>query len=89
MPATLTRTRRNVTANMRPLGKSLELTIKVKAYDNGMVEVFGEPINDSADGYDAGHGWLGAAETVTLALSEFRRQAVARRKKLRKEQDQG
>jgi hypothetical protein len=88
MPATLARTRRNVEANTRTLGKSLELTIKIKAYDNGMVEVFGEPINDSDEGYDAGHGWLGAAETITLTLSEFRRQAVARRKKIRKGQDQ-
>jgi hypothetical protein len=88
MPATLARTRGNVDAHTRTLAKSLELTITVKAYDNGMVEVFGEPINNSQEGYDAGHGWLGAAECITLALGEFRRQTVARRKKIKKEQDQ-
>jgi hypothetical protein len=82
MPATLGRTRRNVDDNTRELGKSLELTIKMKVYDNGMVEVFGEPINSKEEGYDAGHGWLGAAECITLALGEFRRKAVTRRKKL-------
>jgi len=85
MPATLPRTRRNVNANTRPLSKSLELTIKIKAYDNGMVEVFGERINNSDEGYDAGHGWLGAAETITIALGDFRRQAVARQKKIGKD----
>lgn len=39
----------------------------------------GVPINE-APAYDSGHGWLGAAETVLLTLSEFRRQAEARRK---------
>jgi hypothetical protein len=80
MPATLLRIRRNVDANKRTLSKSLELTIKIKAYDNGMVEVFGEPINDSDGGYDAGQGWLGAAEYITSALCEFRSQAVARQR---------
>jgi len=87
MPATLPRTRRNVTENTRELRKSLELTITVKAYDNGMVEVFGEPVNTSDEGYDQGHGWLGAAEYITLALGEFRRQAVTRQKKIRKGED--
>lgn len=89
MPATLARIRKNVDANMRVLGKSIELTITVKAYDNGMVEVFGEPINNSKDGYDAGQGWLGAAEYITSALCEFRHQAVARRSQMRKECQDG
>lgn len=49
------------------------------AYDNGMIEVDGVPIN-AAPAYDPGHGWLGAAETALLTLSEFRRQAETRRK---------
>lgn len=78
MPASGKRIRKHVSDNKRELAKSVELTIRVKAYDNGMVEVFGVPINDSDDGYDAGLGWLGTAETITLALCEFRRQALAR-----------
>lgn len=41
--------------------------------------VDGVPIN-AAPAYDSGHGWLGAAETALLTLSEFRRQAEIRRK---------
>jgi hypothetical protein len=39
------------------------------------------PINQ-APAYDPGHGWLGAAETLLLTLSEFRQQAGARRKSI-------
>ena len=47
----------------------------------GMVEIDGRPINVARpDGsYDAGHGWLGAAEMLTLKLGELRRQSAARR----------
>jgi hypothetical protein len=62
-----------------PHDKGLSLTLRVTAYDNGMVQVDGVPINAAPD-YDAGHGWLGAAETVLLTLSEFRRQAETRRR---------
>lgn len=60
--------------------KGLKMTITVTAYDNGMVAVDGRPINAAEDGYDAGHGWLGAAEHVTLKFGELRRQAVARQR---------
>lgn len=41
-----------------------------------MIEVDGEPIN-AAPAYDPGHGWLGAAETALLTMSEFRRLVMA------------
>jgi hypothetical protein len=44
-----------------------------------MIEVDGVPINE-APAYDPGHGWLSAAETALLTLSEFRRQAETRRR---------
>jgi hypothetical protein len=53
------------------------LTIRVTAYDNAMIAVDGVPIN-KAPTYDPGHGWLGAADTVLLTLSEFRRLAEKR-----------
>lgn len=62
-----------------PRDKGLILTLRITAYDNGMIEVDGVPINE-APIYDPGHGWLGAAETALITLSEFRRQAEARRK---------
>lgn len=62
--------------------KGLTLTVRVTAYDNGMVEVDGIPIN--APPYDAADGWLGAAEIVVTTLSEFRRQATKRHQRAAK-----
>jgi hypothetical protein len=53
------------------------VTLRVTAYDNGMIRVDGVPINAPPDN-DAGHGWLGAAETVLLTLSEVRMQVEVR-----------
>jgi hypothetical protein len=58
----------------------LVLTIKVVAYDNGMVEVDGIPINESPD-YDQGGGWLGATDVITTTLNEFRKESKKRRSK--------
>jgi hypothetical protein len=79
MPGTLKRVRHEMDVKPTPRDKGLTLTLRVTAYDNGMVEVDGVPIN-AAPAYDSGHGWLGAAETALLTLSEFRRQAEVRRK---------
>jgi len=53
--------------------KAVVLTIKVKRYDNGMIEVNGHPIN-KAPTYDAAQGWLGAANIILGHLDEFRHQ---------------
>ncbi|AYF26082.1 hypothetical protein CSH63_01105 [Micromonospora tulbaghiae] len=58
--------------------KGLTLTITVTAYDNGMVEVDGIPIN-AAPSYDQADGWLGAAEVAVATIGEFRRQAAKRK----------
>jgi hypothetical protein len=79
MPGTLERIRRAMTVTPTPRDKGLTLTIRVTAYDNGMVEVDGIPINE-APGYEAGHGWLGAAEIVITTMNEFRRQVDKRGK---------
>jgi hypothetical protein len=44
-----------------------------------MIAVDGVPINE-APAYEPGHGWLGTAETALLTLTEFRRQAEARKR---------
>jgi xanthine dehydrogenase molybdopterin-binding subunit B len=76
------KTTRNVTVETEitptPKNKGLMMTITVKAYDTGMIEVDGRPINDVEGGYDQGIGWLGAAETVLLKLGELRKQAAKR-----------
>ena len=79
MPGSLQRFRKTMLVEESPRNKGLTLTVKVTAYDNGMVEVDGVPINASPD-YDAGHGWLGAAEMVVSTLGEFRRQSEKRAK---------
>ena len=83
MPATLKRIREEMHVRPTNRNKGLTLTIRVTAYDNGMVEVDGVPINESPS-YEQGHGWLGAAEAITITLGEFRRQAIARQKKIRR-----
>lgn len=79
MPGTLKRIRGEMDVKPTPHDKGLTLTFRVTAYDNGMIAVDGVPIN-AAPAYDPGHGWLGAAEVALLTLSEFRKQAEARRK---------
>jgi hypothetical protein len=79
MPGTLKRIRDEMDVKATSRDKGLTLTLRITAYDNGMIEVDGVPIN-AAPAYDPGHGWLGAAETALLTLSEFRRQAEIRRK---------
>ncbi len=83
MPATLKSIREKTIIGQTPENKGLQMTITVTAYDNGLVQVDGRPINQAlpSGGYDQGHGWLGAAEHIVLKLSELRRQANARQKK--------
>jgi hypothetical protein len=82
MPATLKSIRENTDIRPTPEDKGLLMIITVTAYDSGLVKVDGRPINQAVPGgYDQGHGWLGAAEHITLKLGELRRQAAARQKK--------
>ncbi len=78
MPASIKRVRESWNVKQTARNKGITLTIKVTAYDNGMVEVDGIPIN-LAPHYDAGGGWLGAADVITTTLSEFRKESVKRR----------
>jgi hypothetical protein len=77
MPASLERIRGSMTVEPTAKDKGLTLTLRVTAYDNGMVEVNGVPINE-APAYDPGHGWMGASEVVMSTVNEFRRQASKR-----------
>jgi hypothetical protein len=78
MPASIKRIRESWNVKPTARDKGLTLTIKVTAYDNGMVEVDGIPINVAPD-YDAGGGWLGAADVITTTLSELRKESRKRR----------
>jgi hypothetical protein len=63
--------------------KGLTLTLRVTAYDTGMVTLDGVPINDqvAADGmnYDQAVGFLGTADVITTTLMEFYNQVRRRR----------
>ena len=56
--------------------KGLALTVKVIAYDNGMIEVDGVPMTKAAA------GWIDAAENLITILNEFRRQADKRKRQV-------
>ncbi len=79
MPGSLDRIRKSMAVAPTAEDKGVTLTVRVTAYDNGMIQVDGIPINESPD-YDQGQGWMDASEIVVSTLSEFRRQAVKRRK---------
>jgi hypothetical protein len=79
MPASLDRIRESMTVAPTARDKGLRLTLNLVAYDNGMIELDGIPINASPD-YDGVDGWLGATEVAVTTISEFRRQVVRRRR---------
>lgn len=78
MPASLDRIRESMTVQSTPRDKGLHLTLNLVAYDNGMIQLDGIPIN-VAPGYDNGEGWLGAAEVAIATINEIRRQVERRR----------
>ena len=83
MPASLERIRKTMDVQPTPRDKGLTLTLRVVAYDTGLVELDGVPINDqvAADGmnYDQAAGMLRAAAEVGTTLVEFYQQVQKRR----------
>ena len=79
VPASLERMRESMTVKPTPQDKGLQLTLNLVAYDNGMIQLDGVPINASPD-YDDVDGWLGATEVVVATINEFRRQVEHRRR---------
>lgn len=83
MPASIKRIRESWNVKQTARDKGLTLTIRVTAYDNGMVEVDGIPINVEPK-YDQGHGWLGAVDVITTTLQEFRKDSEKRKAEKRR-----
>jgi hypothetical protein len=81
MAASLDRIRASMDVAPTPRDKGLRLRLEVVAYDNGMIQLDGVPIN-VAPIYDDVDGWLGAAEVAVATINEFRRQVVVHRKNL-------
>ena len=80
MPASLDRIRRTMDVTRSPRDKATILTLRIGAWDNGMISLDGVPINDSSTGYDESEGWLGAVETALITIHEFRRQVISRQR---------
>lgn len=66
MPNSLEYVRRKVNAKRTKENKGLEMTIKIVAYDNGIVNVNGNPI-----GRGRWNQWLSAARFILQLLNEF------------------
>jgi len=62
-----------------PRGAGLELTLKIVAYDNGLVQVDGVPMMGMPSHSSETAGWLDAMTTTVITIEEFRRQVEARR----------
>jgi hypothetical protein len=77
MPASLNRIRETMKVQKTPRDKGLTLTLKLTAYDNGMLELDTVPLNDHNVDDDV-TGWLAAAEVLTATLNEFHRQVAKR-----------
>lgn len=52
-------------------------TIRVTAYDNGMIMVDGRPIHDKEN---PEYNWVWTSEVIGCVIGEFCRQVLARRK---------
>jgi hypothetical protein len=77
MPAGLNRIRETMNVEPTARDKGLTLILKLTAYDNGMLELDGVPLNDHKKD-DQVAGWLAAAEVLASTLNEFHRQVAAR-----------
>jgi hypothetical protein len=79
MPASLDSIRKTMDVQPTPQDKGLTMTVKVTAYDNGMISLDGRPINHFISDPDPqSHGWLGVTEVLVIQLGEFRRQVQTR-----------
>jgi hypothetical protein len=81
MPASLKRIRETMKVKPTARDKGLMLTLTVTAYDNGMIQLDGVPINMEPN-YDQVEGWLGTIDVITTTVHEFRRQVEQRRANL-------
>ncbi|WP_344282103.1 hypothetical protein [Actinomadura napierensis] len=64
-----------------PRDKGLTLTLRVTAYDNGMLELDGVPLHDHKKQSPV-VGWLAVSEVISTTISEFHRQVQTRTDKI-------
>jgi hypothetical protein len=73
MGASVQRLRQEMDVKPTPRDKGLTLTLRVTAYDSGLLELDGVPITTE-------QGWLGVSVVTAQTLEEFQRQVQARRR---------
>ena len=78
MAGSIKRVRETMEIKPTQRNKGLQTTLRVVAYDNGMIEVNGVPIN-AAPAYDQGVGWLGAHVIIGQHMEELQKQSSKRR----------
>jgi hypothetical protein len=76
MPVTINGVRKLLDVQPSPEDKGLTLTMKVTAYDNGVVTVNGQPMRVERD---LGRGLLAAMEHTAAGLGEFHKLVAKRR----------
>lgn len=88
MGASLERIRKSMSVQSTARDKGLVLELRIVAYDNGMIEVDGIPINVTGDGEpNLAEGWLGAATVALQTMHEFRRQVEIRQREKQAQHD--
>ena len=81
MPTSLERIRASMKVGPTAQQAGLALNLRLIAYDNGMVQLDGIPLNDKVDD-DQATGWLGANEIIIATVNEFYRQVKKRQSEL-------
>ncbi len=79
MAASLKTVREKMDVEPTKDNKGLTYTLRVTAYDNGLISVDGRPVSMGNMPIDSALGWLQASEVIGIALTEFYRQ-VSKRK---------
>jgi hypothetical protein len=78
MAASLKTVREKMDVQPTPENKGLILTLRVTAYDNGLIHVDGQPCS-SGNPIDPTLSWLLANQNISIAFTEFYRQ-ISKRK---------
>ena len=81
MPARFNRIRESWDVQETPHNDGVMLTIRVAAFDNGMIKVDGMPMNDPHAPNSEVTGWLAAVDIVTTTITLFQREHCALRKR--------
>ena len=78
MAASLKTVREKMDVEPTKDNKGLTYTLRVTAYDNGLISIDGRIVSSGKIKRDNALGWLQASEVISIALTEFYRHAAKR-----------